>query len=172
MASTTSFGNGSHSNKSIQTPQSLSSGGFPEKAAESALKNPEETIPNAVPCTDGGISFTEASNDMNNGKRKLRLNHQPGHVPAVNLDRLFIQTEAQNREQIPIPPCKDRGPGVNCDDFSDDLFYEGLDLDEVEAQATLLLHRTSQFTNQQNPVPKPDLGRGECLSSPSFDLGI
>lgn len=109
------------------------------------------------------VTETGEASKVGSRKRKLAVQEQ-GYLPAINLDREFsIYTEAG----------KEEGGGGECDLFLDDQFYEGIDLDEVEAQATLLLKHKSELSRpDQGNVPVEDAQKLDCLSSPSFDLGI
>jgi len=55
----------------------------------------------------------------------------------------------------------------------DDQFYNDLDLDELEAKATLLLKRKLDLSIQkQDKVSQSHLPNLDIFGSPSFDLGI
>ncbi|XP_022939321.1 DEAD-box ATP-dependent RNA helicase FANCM isoform X3 [Cucurbita moschata] len=74
-------------------------------------------------------------------------------VPKLNLDRQFELVVA-GRESI---------------SDVDDEFYEGLDLDAVEAQAKLLLEKKVELPQMMVTQPHKNL---DLHTSPSFDLGI
>lgn len=109
------------------------------------------------------IPETGEASKARSRKRKLGAQEQ-GSLPAINLEREFsIYTEVGKEED----------GGGECNLFSDDQFYEGIDLDEVEAQASLLLKHKSELSRpDQGNVPVEDDKKLDCLSSPSFDLGI
>lgn len=100
-------------------------------------------------------------------KRKSRF-HDPDSVTAINLEREFLsQEDIRNGE--PVHQNHANGVPADCDLFSDDHFYEGVDLDAVEAQATLLLQRNSECSKEKEEMILPSAG---YVGSPSFDLGI
>ncbi|KAK9035772.1 hypothetical protein V6N11_077801 [Hibiscus sabdariffa] len=63
----------------------------------------------------------------------------------------------------------------NDDDFDDDQVYASLDLDAMEAQATILLKNKYEPPLEKreiNAQPNLDLQNGGVQAPPSFDLGI
>lgn len=111
--------------------------------------------------TDGSYKTKETK------KRKLSLSQGDGcgSLPIRNLEtEMFSNPEAaagkeQEPEQEPTP--------WQMDEFVDDDFYQGIDLDALEAQAAEQLRSKSQLSNE-----KPKYQDLEFLDSPSFDLGI
>lgn len=90
-----------------------------------------------TPCTTG----VSPGYEIESRKRKLSSHHSRS-VPAVNLEREFSrQSEAAGRDL--------QHNDANGDVLYDDLFFEGLDLDAVEAQATLLLKQKSELPRQK-----------------------
>ncbi|KAG6719586.1 hypothetical protein I3842_03G013800 [Carya illinoinensis] len=148
--------NGSSSAKtlcSLRMPQT-------DSAIQLAGRNSESfqtsRISSQVPCTT--IVTIKGDQEMETRKRKLSL-YQSESTPTINLETQFLlQSEAAGRESL---HCDTNGD-ANKDAFYDDQFYEDLDLDAVEAQATLLLKQKSELPHPKNPTP----------GSPSFDLGI
>ncbi|KAG7985254.1 hypothetical protein I3843_03G016000 [Carya illinoinensis] len=148
--------NGSSSGKtlcSLRMPQT-------DSAIQLAGRNSESfqtsRISSQVPCTT--IVTIKEDQEMETRKRKLSL-YQSESTPTINLETEFLlQSEAAGRESL---HCDTNGD-ANKDAFYDDQFYEDLDLDAVEAQATLLLKQKSELPHPKNPTP----------GSPSFDLGI
>ncbi|KAI3431890.1 uncharacterized protein J3R85_007757 [Psidium guajava] len=136
------------------------------ESAESLSKG-HERIPKRRPST-ASIATTDGGSDVERSKRKSRL-HDPDSVTAINLEREFLsQGDTGNKE--PVHQNQANGVPGDCDLFSDDHFYEGIDLDAIEAQATLLLHRSSECSKEKKEmIPKPG---GGYIGSPTFDLGI
>ncbi|XP_021801166.1 DEAD-box ATP-dependent RNA helicase FANCM isoform X4 [Prunus avium] len=114
-----------------------------------------------TPCTTG----VSPGYEIESRKRKLGSHHSRS-VPAVNLEREFsLQSEAAGRDL--------QHNDANGDVLYDDLFFEGLDLDAVEAQATLLLKQKSELPRQkQQMVPNIHPQNPSLQYSPTFDLGI
>ncbi|XP_018841125.2 DEAD-box ATP-dependent RNA helicase FANCM isoform X2 [Juglans regia] len=149
--------NGSSSGKtlySLRMPQTDSGNQLTGRNSESFQTGRSSS---QVPCT---TSVTIKGNqEMETRKRKLSL-YQSESTPTINLETEFLlQSEAAGRESL--QHC-DTNEDASKDAFYDDQFYEDLDLDAVEAQATLLLKQKSELPHPKNPIP----------SSPSFDLGI
>ncbi|KAM2027680.1 hypothetical protein ACFX1T_019937 [Malus domestica] len=136
---------------SLQTPQSDGTNQSTRMDSKSLEMN---RVRVDIPCT-GGAS-PEYERDVESRKRKLSCHHS--RYPAVNLEREFsLESEAAGRDLQRID--------AN-DDMFDDQFFEGLDLDAMEAQATLLLKQKTEAPRpqEQHVVPK--------LLEPTFDLGI
>ncbi|PQQ04313.1 Fanconi anemia group M protein isoform X2 [Prunus yedoensis var. nudiflora] len=114
-----------------------------------------------TPCTTG----VSPGYEIESRKRKLGSHHSRS-VPAVNLEREFSrQSEAAGRDL--------QHNDANGDVLYDDLFFEGLDFDAVEAQATLLLKQKSELPRQkQQMVPNIHPQNPSLQHSPTFDLGI
>lgn len=107
--------------------------------------------PEALPCTTGVSSIREGGD---NAGRKRKLSFCPSSsVPAINLEKEF-QRECE----------------MACDD--DDEFFDDIDFDAIEAQATLLLKQKSESTTQKQEVTIPPQPQSPSLDFPSFDLGI
>ncbi|KAL5559340.1 hypothetical protein UlMin_035551, partial [Ulmus minor] len=113
----------------------------------------------AVPCTTGVSSKCEGA--IASKKRKLSF-CPSNYVPAINLEQEF---EAAG-EPKSMQHCD-----ANSDMLCDDEFFEGLDLDAIEAQATLLLKQKSELLTQKQEVIPPQ-PQSPSFNSPSFDLGI
>lgn len=122
------------------------------------------------------IPETGEESKVESKKRKLGFN-QTECFPAVNLEKVFlVESDARNVELSNCneqQQCEETFCSANdYDPFSDDRFYEDLDLDEVEAQATLLIKQTLEQKKQENVPTESDIECFGYLSSPSFDLGI
>ncbi|KAK3426055.1 hypothetical protein EUGRSUZ_F02585 [Eucalyptus grandis] len=161
--STSSSGKSLHS---LYAPRSQLNNQSEGESAESLSKR-HERISKRMPsvasasATDGGSDVVERL------KRKSRF-HDPDSVTAINLEREFLsQEDIRNGE--PVHQNHANGVPADCDLFSDDHFYEGVDLDAVEAQATLLLQRSSECSKEKEDMILPSAG---YVGSPSFDLGI
>ncbi|KAJ7949704.1 DEAD/DEAH box RNA helicase family protein [Quillaja saponaria] len=142
---------------SLQTPQT----GF---ANQSAVRGSESFKINqnsceVVPCTTSTCRY---ETEMESGKRKLSF-YQSGSIPIVNLECEFaLQSDKESMHGNAIT-----------DEFCDDDIYDGLDLDELEAQATLLLRQKSDLPTQKQETASQTHGQlPNLISSPSFDLGI
>ncbi|XP_057974604.1 DEAD-box ATP-dependent RNA helicase FANCM isoform X2 [Malania oleifera] len=132
--------------------------------------NPEGSFSEAELHT-AGICLKENEKKVEGRKRKLSF-HQAGSVPVVNLEQEFsFQLEASCNVSC-LQGQSDKNQ-VNTDVLDDDQFYDGLDLDEVEAQAAMLLKSKSALsTQEQNMIPESNPQNLDLLGSPSFDLGI
>ncbi|XP_045830757.1 DEAD-box ATP-dependent RNA helicase FANCM isoform X1 [Trifolium pratense] len=111
----------------------------------------------AVPST----SFPTET-DIRSRKRRLAFHHS-GHFPSMNLEPEFaLQSK---KESV--------NGNATIDVLCDDQFYNDIDLDELEAQATSILKWKldlsipKQDINPQSHEPNLDVSM-----SPSFDLGI
>ncbi|XP_010256473.1 PREDICTED: uncharacterized protein LOC104596846 isoform X2 [Nelumbo nucifera] len=124
----------------------------------------------ALPAEPNG--FLREESKLESRKRKLSFHHI-GSIPATCLvQECSLQLGSMGEESF---QCQAENSEVNRDEFYDDQFYEGLDLDAVEAQATKLLRNKTELAREQNEtvVPNPSAeGNLGLLNSPSFDLGI
>lgn len=123
--------------------------------------NPKIISSKAVPWTS--FSPGEDGRELESRKRKLGV-YQGGSVPAINLDQQFQLESTRKESSLQHQAEKFE---TNGDVFYDDQFYEGLDLDAVEAQATMLLRHKSELLTQKQDTQNQDL-----FGSPTFDLGI
>lgn len=136
---------------SLQTPQSDGTNQSTRMDSKSLEMN---RVRADIPCTSG--ASPEYERDVESRKRKL--SHHHSRYPAVNLEREFsLESEAAGRDLQRID--------AN-DDMLDDQFFEGLDLDAMEAQATLLLKQKTEAPRPQEQHLVPN------LLEPTFDLGI
>ncbi|CAJ1978219.1 unnamed protein product [Sphenostylis stenocarpa] len=100
--------------------------------------------------------------EIRSRKRRLAFYHSE-HFLNMNLEQEFsLQSK---KEAVDV--------NATTDVLCDDQFYNELDLDELEEQATLLLKRKLDLSIQKQDTPpqshSPNL---DIFSSPSFDLGI
>jgi fanconi anemia group M protein len=100
----------------------------------------------------------ESSSKMDCRKRKLSF-QQPASIPIINL------------EPEPAPqPSSHLVTGASDDLYLDDDFFEGLDLDAIEAQATeQWKQKTAQSTQK---LVEPKRASEISFAPPSFDLGF
>ncbi|KDP34815.1 hypothetical protein JCGZ_11177 [Jatropha curcas] len=108
---------------------------------------------------------------MESRKRKLSF-CMTGSIPAINLEQEFsLQSDAARKESFQQDPAENLD--ANGEMFHDDQFFANLDLDAVEAQATMLLkHKSESSVQNQDVVPKLSEQNFDLQSSPTFDLGI
>ncbi|KAF3789191.1 ATP-dependent DNA helicase [Nymphaea thermarum] len=109
---------------------------------------------------------TEGKIDM----RKRKLDYQS--VPSLHAADVCIEGNGPVTSR-----CEEQCPEHENDTVFDDQFYEGLDLDEIEAKAAEMLQRKSELTVQQSAKLESSLNRKEgrdldVICSPSFDLGV
>ncbi|CAA3017902.1 DEAD-box ATP-dependent RNA helicase FANCM isoform X2 [Olea europaea subsp. europaea] len=115
-----------------------------------------------------GLDTSENESKTENQKRKLSFN-QAQSIPMVNLENEFLlhSEAAQNNS-----PSRARTE-ENLDIFEDDRFFEDIDLDALEEQATKLLRYKSECSMQnQVRTSEPMAQNLDLPGSPSFDLGI
>ncbi|XP_019465460.1 PREDICTED: Fanconi anemia group M protein isoform X1 [Lupinus angustifolius] len=125
--------------------------------AEPTIKTPESVHINQI--TSEAVPPTSSSTVISH--RRLTFNHSQ-HFPNKNLDQEFA--------------CQSKKESVDAtvDVLCDDQFYNDLDLDELEAQATCLLKRKVDLSvqKQDTTIPVSHSQDLDILMSPSFDLGI
>lgn len=115
-----------------------------------------------------GLDTSENESKTENQKRKLSFK-QAQSIPMVNLENEFLlhSEAAQNNS-----PSRARTE-ENLDIFEDDQFFEDIDLDALEEQATKLLRYKSECSMQnQVRTSEPMAQNLDFPGSPSFDLGI
>ncbi|KAM7279588.1 hypothetical protein ACFE04_006722 [Oxalis oulophora] len=130
-----------------------------------------------MPCTDAEFSVNNKK-EMESRKRKLTF-EQSRSTLAINLERQLLapsENVHQSEQTAPKAFIHDHGETSNANELmsdDDDLFYQSLDLDAVEAQATMLLkHKSEIATQKQETIPKENQQQNLVQNSPSFDLGI
>ncbi|XP_061362869.1 DEAD-box ATP-dependent RNA helicase FANCM, partial [Gastrolobium bilobum] len=118
-----------------------------------------QTTSKAVPST-GSLAGTRT--EIRSRKRRLTFYHS-GNFPNMNLEQEFALHSKKETADA------DSTIDVLCDD----QFYNDLDLDELEAQATSLLKRKLDLSIQkQDTIPQSHSPNLDIFRSPSFDLGI
>ncbi|XP_011001109.1 PREDICTED: putative ATP-dependent RNA helicase mfh2 [Populus euphratica] len=157
----TSRMNGSGSS-SVKTPQT-------DSANQSAGRDlgpfqiNQERISAARPCTTTDF---ERENETRSETRKGNFSFCQSSIPVLNLEQKFSsQSEVPEKASFQQVPADEID--ANEDMFYDD-FFATLDLDAVEAQATLLPNQRSDLSVQKQEV----ILKSDPQSSPSFDLGI
>uniref|UniRef100_A0A803M4Z6 Fanconi anemia group M protein n=1 Tax=Chenopodium quinoa TaxID=63459 RepID=A0A803M4Z6_CHEQI len=103
-------------------------------------------------------------------KRKM-ISNRAFTLPAKNLEKEFCSDSALPSREAPLSyQCN--GFDAGCASFLDDQFYEGLDLDELEAQAAKLLSQRTGSSVQRRKISEPLPQDSALVNPPSFDLGI
>ncbi|KAJ8774205.1 hypothetical protein K2173_009636 [Erythroxylum novogranatense] len=118
------------------------------------------------------IAGLQNENDEADTRKRKFTNCQSGSIPATNLDHEFslllnaTGTKILNEDAV-------NKSDADIEMFSDDQFFESLDLDAVEAQATSLLkHRSETSVQKSDIILKEKPESTDLENSPSFDLGI
>ncbi|CAL0329459.1 unnamed protein product [Lupinus luteus] len=126
--------------------------------AKPTKKTPESVHMNQI--TSEAVPPTSSSTLISH-KRRLAFYHSQ-HFPNKNLDQEFA--------------CQSKKESVDAavDVLCDDQFYNDIDLDELEAQATCLLKSKVDLSvqKQDTTIPLSQSQDLDILMSPSFDLGI
>ncbi|KAL6525255.1 hypothetical protein OROMI_030848 [Orobanche minor] len=119
------------------------------------------------------LSCDENKSTLDSRKRKLSY-YQAQSVPMVNLDKEFSAIAGTAGENSSMQIQQVERAEENIDNiFEDDRFYEGLDLDAIEEEATKLLRQKSErSTLKETTLSEPVQHIFGIMDSPSFDLGI
>ncbi|KAL1542826.1 hypothetical protein AAHA92_19865 [Salvia divinorum] len=132
----------------------------PQAGIESTARNNKDTC-NGVP-----TEMLESRTDSR--KRKLSL-HQAHSLPMLNLDREFSLLSAAAHENSTAHETMEE----TVDIFEDDDFYEGIDLDALEEEATKLFKKKTECSTEKivgsSEIKEQNLG---IFDAPSFDLGF
>lgn len=112
----------------------------------------------------------ESSSKLESRKRKLSF-HNACSVPARNFQlESTVHSEPSSKEFSHYQP---GSTGIDNDVFCDDEFYQSIDLDAVEAQATELLRYKSRLHVDKPPATVLNIPAGiNEVNHPSFDLGL
>ncbi|XP_057793601.1 DEAD-box ATP-dependent RNA helicase FANCM isoform X2 [Salvia miltiorrhiza] len=135
----------------------------PQTGFESTARNNKDTS-DGVP-----TEILESRSDSR--KRKFSF-HQAHSLPMLNLDREFslLSGAARENSSVHVPV---EMAGESIDVFEDDGFYEGIDLDALEEEATKLLKQKAECSTKKitgsSETNEQNLG---ILDIPSFDLGF
>ncbi|KAK6775748.1 hypothetical protein RDI58_026749 [Solanum bulbocastanum] len=124
--------------------------------------------PEAMPCS------TTRSSRENNGnfesrKRKLSY-YQATSLPVINLQNEFSRHATAAGENLHL--LEEAAGNVVGDPFDDDLFFQSIDFDAVEEEATRMLKNKSQSLVQNTVTSIPITQISDGVNAPSFDLGI
>lgn len=158
---------------SAHMPQMKSTDLSAKLNSESSYTNRERISSEARPCTASNLSREDESTIVNR-KRKLSF-CQSGLMPVINLEREFaIQSGTAITESLQqVEPNKIGADENAFADDDDDEFYESIDLDAMEAEATYLLRQKSDLSlGKQGVVTQPNPQNFDLQGSPSFDLGL
>ncbi|KAL8485930.1 hypothetical protein ACS0TY_028004 [Phlomoides rotata] len=118
-----------------------------------------------------GVPTETVESNLESRKRKLSF-YQSHSVPMINLDKEFSLFPEAARENSSMQVHAERIEEIG-DVFDDDQFYEGIDLDAVEEEATKLLRKKTECSTQKGAaLSEPVQQSVEILESPSFDLGF
>lgn len=152
-------GSGSSSVKAPQTDSATQSAG----RDLGPFQINQERISAARPCTTTDF---KRENETISETRKGNFSFCQSSIPVLNLEQKF-----SSQSEIPEKASFQQGPADEID-ANEDIFYDDffatLDLDAVEAQATLLPKQRSDLSVQKQDV----ILKSDLQSSPSFDLGI
>ncbi|XP_021847938.1 DEAD-box ATP-dependent RNA helicase FANCM isoform X2 [Spinacia oleracea] len=175
---------------SVVTPESLTSVTTMTEGGESfgksctlqtqgCLKSPNLSIRNSVDSRLNMVACEAIPSSSSNAlvnvvttqslKRKM-ISSRAFTLPAKNLEKEFYSDSALPSKEASIS-CQGNVVGSGCT-LSDDQFYEGLDLDELEAQAAKLLSQRTGSSVQGKKTSEPPPQNTTLLGVPSFDLGI
>ncbi|KAL3641437.1 hypothetical protein CASFOL_016405 [Castilleja foliolosa] len=120
-----------------------------------------------------------ACNENESGLERRRRNlsyYQAQSVPMINLDKEFstISETAGEQEKPCMQILQVEKKMENIDIFDDDQFFEGIDLDAVEEEATKLFRQKSECSTRGITTLSETVQQNLYFmdSAPSFDLGI
>ncbi|XP_021748294.1 DEAD-box ATP-dependent RNA helicase FANCM-like isoform X2 [Chenopodium quinoa] len=151
----------------LQTPQGSL------KSRNISTRNSVGSCLNSIACE--GIKSGSSNSLVNvanteSSKRKM-ISNRAFTLPAKNLEKEFCSDSALPSKEAPLPyQCN--GIDAECASLLDDQFYEGLDLDELEAQAAKLLSQRTGSSVQRRKISEPLPQDSALVNPPSFDLGI
>lgn len=136
--------------------------------SSSFQQNIKRISPEVMPCS---ITFSLRENDGNLESRKRKLSYcQTTSLPVVNLQNEFSRHSTAAGENLHLS--EEAAENAVCDPFDDDLFYQSIDFDAVEAEATRMLRNKPQslVKNTVTSITVTQIPDG--IDAPSFDLGI
>ena len=152
---------------SLETPHSClkSPNIFTRNLTDSHLHLiPCEAIPSSSKNVQSNLTNTESCN-------RILISSRAFNLPAKNLEKEFCSDSALPNKET-LSSYQTNGIDTGCASFLDDQFYEGLDLDELEAQATKLLSQKTGSSAQKRRFSELSAKNKTLFSSPLFDLGI
>lgn len=138
----------------------------PQTGFESTARNNEDA--------GDGVPTKMVESRPDSRKRKLSFHHAHS-LPKLNLDREFslLSGAAHGNSSVHVHVETVETMEENIDAFEDDQFYEGIDLDALEEEATKLLKQKAECSTQKitaaSETNQQNLG---FLDTPSFDLGF
>ncbi|XP_058769697.1 DEAD-box ATP-dependent RNA helicase FANCM-like isoform X1 [Vicia villosa] len=149
---------GESGNSSVKTVSRFQT----EHTSHSANRTSESISTDCMTSEAGPSTSVPTETDIRSRKRRLTF-HNSGHFPSVNLEHQFaLQSKKESVDT-----------NATIDVLCDDQFLNTIDLDELEAQATSILKRKSDSSNQKQDVnPQSHEPNLDVIMTPSFDLGI
>ncbi|KAK9758175.1 hypothetical protein RND81_01G212700 [Saponaria officinalis] len=148
-----------------RTPQGCPNSNF--SGRDSVRSRLRLVTPETIPSNSNSSLVNKASTDSR--KRKLDSSIAPS-LPAKNLENEFSSHFGCSSKEDKSSHLANE-PDACWPGFSDD-FYEGIDLDELEAQAAKLISQKSRPSMQSKRISEPSAENAPLLDAPSFDLGI
>ncbi|XP_049344949.1 DEAD-box ATP-dependent RNA helicase FANCM [Solanum verrucosum] len=124
--------------------------------------------PEAMPCSTTRSS-RENNGNLESRKRKLSY-YQATSLPVINLQNEFSRHATAAGENLHL--LEEAAENVVGDPFDDDLFFQSIDFDAVEEEATRMLRNKSQSLVQNTVTSIPITQISDGVNAPSFDLGI
>ncbi|GAB2264451.1 hypothetical protein Droror1_Dr00027865 [Drosera rotundifolia] len=125
--------------------------------------------------SDGFPSTSGRTDEQEHGvlSRKRKLTNTCISAPIANLEQEFMLHSAATGDVThPLEQASTMMDADNDDFASDDQFFQGLDLDELEAQAMKHLKQKAVPSKQDKTPMLPTRDEPHICGSPSFDLGI
>lgn len=158
---------------SLQTPQSIFCSENQSTVRNSKSCQLDRKRALLSPVAETHDHSMEDESKMDSRKRKLSFQEIASiSVTSSRQEYLFISKGTGNASNVCQPECNK----LNSDMFDDDQFYQSIDLDAVEAQATeSLKYKTSLsvgMSQRENLNPAEEDVSLKRVNSPSFDLGI
>eukprot|EP00268_Persea_americana_P034252 TRINITY_DN3391_c0_g2_i1.p1 TRINITY_DN3391_c0_g2~~TRINITY_DN3391_c0_g2_i1.p1 ORF type:complete len:872 (+),score=168.08 TRINITY_DN3391_c0_g2_i1:1177-3792(+) len=158
---------------SLQTPQSIFCSENQSTVRNSKSCELDRKRALLSPVAETHDHSMEDESKMDSRKRKLSFQEIASiSVTSSRQEYLFISKGTGNASNVCQPECNK----LNSDMFDDDQFYQSIDLDAVEAQATeSLKYKTSLsvgMSQRENLNPAEEDVSLKRVNSPSFDLGI
>ncbi|WOK97359.1 hypothetical protein Cni_G06067 [Canna indica] len=158
---------------SLQTPQNglESSNLFTDRYSVACQVDTKQGNVTTI-CGEGNNTQRETSSRLESRKRKLSF-HNACSIPA-NLEPMNSLHSEELAEDL-----SNCGPGsmpLDNNLLCDDDFYQSIDLDALEAQATEVLRYKSTLPVNETPAPIPSvaarINEDLHMDHPSFDLGL
>lgn len=168
IATTTEGGECSGKISTWETPQYCSKSQNVSAGKSSICLHLERVTCQAIPGTSGRSQVTEVFMDS----RQTEMDSTRAFtLPVKNLEKDFSLHSGLLSKEQPLP-VEANGNDSCCATLSDDQFFEGLDLDALEAEATKLLSQRTRSSVPSKRISEPSPKNAAFFGSPSFDLGI